>query len=350
MCSSSTKGKISRVHVIRTSIAAALTRAARATGLAAIICLVVPQAAAFAQSITITSVRANAPDIGRIVSAPKRPTVFRIAPTGEVLLQSGSGVRLGGGNASPALVTIRCGGGSNATCPSTTVTIQVAGTPTGRAQSLTNFTVAGGSNPPPMSAPKGKNSISFTIDGALKSTTYDFYVGMDFPIAGDDSFAPTGPAMSSFSVSVPASSSTGAAVANVFRPIALTSESSLEFGMIVRPRSGSATVSLDPSSGIRTVTGGAIALSVPAPHPAGFSVSGEGGQTFSISAPAFDMIYQKNHLTVTPAVSPVGSSTLTGALGSNGTATIYVGGSVPISDTTPPGQYSGTMTVTVQYN
>lgn len=309
-----------------------------------------PGGVASAQSITITSIRANAPDIGRIVSAPTKATVLRIAPSGGVSVQSGSGVRLTGGNATPALVTIRCGGGSSATCPSTTVTIQVAGTPTGRAQALSNFTVAGGSNPPPMSAPKGKNSITFTIDGALKSTTYDFYVGMDFPIAGNDSAAPTGLAMSSFSVSVPAGALTGTAVANVFRPIAIAANSSLDFGMIARPRTGSSTVTIDPASGNRTVTGGAAGLSVPTPHRASFSVSGEGGQAISISAPPFDMTYKSNHLTVTPTTSPFGSTTLTGALGTNGTAIINVGGSVPISDTTAPGQYSGTMTVTVQYN
>lgn len=303
-----------------------------------------------AQSLTITSVRSNAPDIGRIVSAPNRATVFRIAPTGAVSRQSGSGIRLGAGNATPALVTLRCGGGSNATCPSTTVTIGVAGTPTGRAQSLSNFTIAGGSNPPPMTAPKGKNSISFTIDGALKSTTYDFYVGMDFPILGNDSSAPTGLATSSFLVSVPGGSSTGTAVASVFRPIALAANSSLEFGMIVRPRTGNATVSIDPASGIRNVTPGAIGLSVPAPHPASFTVSGEGGQAFSISVPAFNLAYKKTNLIVSPTTSPTGSATLTGTLGANGTATISVGGSVPISDTTPPGQYAGTLTVIVQYN
>lgn len=323
---------------------------ARAVALVGLAYVGLDDGTARAQSITITSVRANAPDIGRIVSAPKRATVFRIAPTGEVSIQSGSGVRLGAGNATPALVTIRCGGGSNATCPSTTVTVGVAGTPTGRAQALSNFTIAGGSNPPPMSAPKGKNSISFTIDGALKSTTYDFYIGMDFPISGDDSSAGTGLATSSFLVSVAASNSTGTAVATVFRPIALAANSSLEFGMIVRPRTGTATVSINPSTGVRTVSGGAAALSLPMPHPASFTVSGEGGQTFSISAPAFDLVNKQTSLTVTPSTSPFGSATLTGALGANGSATISVGGSVSIRDTTPPGQYTGTATVTVQYN
>lgn len=322
----------------------------RAAALVGLVCVGLNDGSAVAQTITVTSVRANAPDIGRIVSAPKRATVFRIAPTGEVSIESGSGVRLGAGNASPALVTIRCGGGSNATCPSTTVTVSVAGTPTGRAQSLSNFTIGGGTNPPPMSTPKGKNSISFTIDGALKSTTYDFYVGMDLPISGDDSSGTTGLATSSFSVSVPASSLTGTAVATVFRPIGLAANSSLDFGMIVRPKTGIATVSIDPSTGVRTVTGGAAALSVPIPHPATFTVSGEGGQSFSISVPAFDLVGKKTNLTVTPSTAPFGSAALTGALGANGSATISVGGSVAISDSTPPGQYTGTVTVTVQYN
>lgn len=303
-----------------------------------------------AQSINVTSITPGAPDIGRVVSAPRGETVFRIAPTGAVTIQKGTGVRLTGGNASTSLVTIRCGGGPNATCPNTTVTVQAAGTPTGRAGTLSAFTIAAGPNPPTMSAPKGKNSITFTVSGALKSTNYDFYVGMDFPIAGDDSAAPSGIATSSFSVSVPGSASTGTAVANVSRPIAVSEVAPLNFGTIIRPRSGTGSVVMDPSTGAVSVTGGGWVLSVPSPSRGAFLVTGEGGQAYSISVPPFDLKKGGNTISVTPATLPSGTGMLSGSSGASGSQTVYVGGSFPVSNTTSAGTYTGTVSITVQYN
>lgn len=305
---------------------------------------------ALAQSISVTSITPGAPDIGRVVSAPKGETVFRIAPTGAVTIQKGSGARLTGGNASTALVTVRCGGGPNPTCPDTTVTVEAAGTPTGRGGVLSEFTIAAGPNPPTMSAPKGKKSITFTISGALKSTNYDFYVGTDFPIAGDDSGAASGIATSSFSVSVPGSGSTGTAVANVSRPIAVSEVAPLNFGTIIRPRSGTGSVHVDPSTGAVSVSGGGSALSLPSPSRGAFLVTGEGGQTYSVSVPPFELTKGGNTLSVTPATLPSGTGMLSGSSGASGSQTVYVGGSFPVSDTTSAGEYKGTVSITVQYN
>lgn len=189
----------------------------------------------------------------------------------------------------------------------------------------------------------------FTIDGALKNTNYDFYVGMDFPIEGDDSSAPTGLATSSFSVNVPGSEHFGTAVADVSRPISVSEVSPLSFGMIARPRSGNGNVVMDPATGAVSTTAGTI-FSVPAPSRGAFLVTGEGGQAFSISVPPFDMGTKGRSLTVTPTTSPSSVGTLGGSSGAPGTETVYVGGSFPISDTTPAGSYSGTVTITVQYN
>ena len=303
-----------------------------------------------AQTVSITSVTPNAPNIGRVVSAARRATVFRIAPTGLVSLASGSGVRMTGGNASIAAVTLRCSGGSNATCPNTNVTIQAAGTPTGRALPLTTFTVAGGVNPPLMTAAKGKNSISFTVTGALRNSTYDFYVGMDFGIEGDDSPKPTGAATSSYSVSVPGSAYTGTASADVFRPISVTQSSPLDFGIIVRPRSGSSIVSMSPVTGALSVTGSAAIFPVRPATRASFVVTGEGGQTFSISVPPFTLTSKGQSLTVTPSSDPSGSAGLAGFTGSGTSQAVYVGGSFILTDATSPGTYTGSVTIAVQYN
>jgi hypothetical protein len=106
------------------------------------------------------------------------------------------------------------------------------------------------------------------------------------------------------------------------------------------------------STGARTVTGtGAIGLSSPTPTRATYTVSGEGGQVFSITVPtSFQMTGPGTPLTVSLTPTASGSQTLSSALGSAGTFPFGVGGSFPISSTTTTGAYSGSYSITVQYN
>jgi len=310
-----------------------------------------------AHAQTVQSITASTPNLGNVVSAATGATTFRVASgTGAVTKISGNGVRLSTASSRP-LVTIAC---TTNTCNNKALTVRVGsiGSPTGRAQGLTNFTITAGTATISV-APTGTNPVSFTISGMANGSTRTFYVGTDFPIAGNDSAAATGNATSGFYVYVAVSptvptvgSTSGLAVASVFRPIALSNATGLAFGKIVRPSTGTGSVAVNNSTGARSVTGtGAIGLNSPTPSRAAYTVSGEGGQVFTLSVPAsFSMTGPGTALTVTLTSTATGSQTLSSTLGSAGTFAFGVGGSFPFSSTTVTGAYSGSYSVTVQYN
>ena len=152
--------------------------------------------------------------------------------------------------------------------------------------------------------------------------------------------------------------STTSASATIFRPITLTKTSDLRFGTIVRPASGADTVTISAEDGTRGLsTNNAVVLTSgihQAPARATYTVSGEGGQAFSISVPpSFNMTRSGGAETITVALTASATSgTLTGSLGnaSSGSASFGVGGAMPVSASTASGAYSGSFITTVSYN
>jgi hypothetical protein len=149
-------------------------------------------------------------------------------------------------------------------------------------------------------------------------------------------------------------STTGTGSITVIRPITITKNADLAFGAVVRPATGSGTAVVS-AAGARSVTGGVVGLSSGAtPAAAQFTVSGEGGQSISVTIPAtFSMANGADTLTVTTSNNLTGSAsaqTLSNATGAAGTLVFNVGGSVPIASTTPTGLYSGSFTVSAAYN
>ena len=140
--------------------------------------------------------------------------------------------------------------------------------------------------------------------------------------------------------------------ATLFQPITLSKATDLSFGVVVRPTAGSGTVVVS-TAGARTLTGNGALLTGAGdgvPTAATFNVGGEGGQAFSITAPASVAITSgANALTVALAQS-ASSGTLSGALGTTGSAAFSIGGSITVSSATASGAYSGTFTTTVAYN
>lgn len=145
------------------------------------------------------------------------------------------------------------------------------------------------------------------------------------------------------------------ATVTIFRPITLTKNTDLSFGTVVRPASGSGTVTISEVDGSRSLTGSGALLSTGPNAAAGratYTVSGEGGQTFSISVPAnFNMVRTGGSETITVILTPSATTgLLDNALGSAGTAAFGVGGQIPVSDNTASGAYTGAFTTTVAYN
>lgn len=149
-------------------------------------------------------------------------------------------------------------------------------------------------------------------------------------------------------------STTGTGSITIIRPLTIAKNTDLKFGTVVRPSSGSGSVVVSPA-GARTVDGGIVALaSGDTPQAAQFHITGEGGQSISVTIPAtFTMVNGADSLTVTTSNSLAGSAgaqTLSNAAGSAGSLGFNVGGSVPVGSTTNTGAYSGTFTVSAAYN
>lgn len=140
----------------------------------------------------------------------------------------------------------------------------------------------------------------------------------------------------------------------VVQPIAIAKISDLSFGTVVRPASGNGTVTIDASTGARTITGGVSAIGggpVTSVGRAAFTVSGEGGYNFTVSIPAsFNITRNGNQDPIQVTLtSTTGSGTLSNSFGTTGTATVGVGGSLLLSNGTPSGAYTGSFTITVAY-
>lgn len=304
------------------------------------------------------SVNVPAPSLGKVVSAPAGDTTFTTtASSGNISVTAGSGYRVSP-DFSQVIVTVTCPNVGACNNKDVDVTISAIGSPTGRARALTNFTVASGTatikTPPGVT---GTNPITFQLDPVGRSANKYFYVGMDFPIAGDNSGLPTGVATSSFQINAQAASvnisAIGQAIATVFRPITITMTSNLAFGAVSRPFAGNGLVTLDAATGEVTVSGQGVQEmpGIAAPASAAYTVNGEGGQTFSISVPpSFVMVGPGGNLTVTTTSTAGTIQSFSGALGSAGSYAFKVGGSFPLTATTPTGAYSGTFDVVVNYN
>lgn len=311
---------------------------------------------ASAQVFAVDRFTTPAADLGNVISATSGDTVFRIdSSTGAVTRVSGTGTRTSTGTAR-ATVAISCSrGGKPDLCLTTKalVTIGAIGS-SGRASSPANFNVTPGTAI--MSSPKSGNTISFEVE-PFGPNTVTFYLGADIAIAGETSGVATGPATSEFYVTVSRLDGSGASTRTaeietlVLRPLSVANSSPLEFGRMIRPATGTGSVTIDAKNGARTFTGSVTGLSSPLPTRSVFDVTGEGGQALSITIPGtFSINSGEQSIIVNTSNDLPKTPSLTGKAGAAGTLTFGIGGSFGLSDTTKPGNYTGTFTVSVSYN
>lgn len=140
---------------------------------------------------------------------------------------------------------------------------------------------------------------------------------------------------------------TATAQASVVKPLTLTSLQSMDFGTITLGRGtwSNSTVSLTQTGALSC---GANLICTGAPVVAQFNVSGSKSNTVVISAPNVTLTNQRDS-TKTLQLTLDSPSTITltnsGAPGNN----FSVGGSITLSSTTADGTYSGTITITANY-
>lgn len=311
--------------------------------------------AAYAQSGLSVSVTTPAA-LGNVTAANTGNTVFRIEEAdGSVSVVSGAGIRTGSGSAR-ALVTVSCGS-SNA-CASGNVRIRVGpiGAYVNRGRGITNFTAAMSTATYVAGTLSASNPLDFTIVHVGKYSSKTFWVGMDFPIAGDDSGSPSGMSTSAFYAyaafgnTVPTTgTNSGYASANVIQGLSLTSSGALNFGKLVRPTSGSGTAVIGADDGAYNNNNIYAVPVAGAPSRVLFTATGEPNKVLSISIPAsFNLVRAGGGSTLAVAVSSNAGSS--GTLNSSGAYTFGVGGSVNVSTSTLTGVYTGNFVVSVAYN
>ncbi len=206
--------------------------------------------AAHAQVFVIESISTT--DTGRLVSAASGTTVLRAsADSGNVTVASGNGVIVGSA-AGRALVTLRCRESKLCLTNQPLIVINASGTPGGRADKLSNFSVStSGATASIPAPPAPASAIEFLLEPIGIDTSKSFWVGFDLPIHGDDSGSPSCRATSAFMVTISpedgsgSSALDGSVTANVLRGLSLAKTANLAFGRIVRPNMGSGLVRLE---------------------------------------------------------------------------------------------------------
>lgn len=130
-------------------------------------------------------------------------------------------------------------------------------------------------------------------------------------------------------------------------PIAIGSTQALGFGGFVANAGGLLTIS---PAGIRSTTGAVLLLPSMGGSAAQFSVSGDAGMSYAITLPPDGTVSLASGAN-TMAVNGFSSSPgPTGQLGLGGTQTLAVGARLSVGANQPPGSYSGSFQITVDYN
>ena len=144
-----------------------------------------------------------------------------------------------------------------------------------------------------------------------------------------------------------AASTSGTANATIIAPITIGAILTLEFGQIVT--GAGVSVVRVTSGGARSLVSGNATLAGGTFRAGTFDIGGEGNATYAITLPAgaATLTGPGTDMTVdTWTSSPSGTGTLSGG----GAQTISVGGDLNIGASQATGSYTGTYTVTVDYN
>lgn len=142
-----------------------------------------------------------------------------------------------------------------------------------------------------------------------------------------------------------AASATGNATATVIAPIAIANTADLAFGKFAASTGG--TVVMSPA-GTRTATGAVVLSTVTPGTAASFNVTGDNNATYAITLPGTASITSGvNTMSVGTFTS---TPSATGTLSAAGAQTVTVGGTLTVASAQVAGAYTGTFSVTVEYN
>lgn len=154
-----------------------------------------------------------------------------------------------------------------------------------------------------------------------------------------------------------AAAATSTATSTVIAPIAITAPVVLSFGKFAPGAGGTVTIS---NSGARTGTGVILSSTASTQTAARFDVTGEGSSTYAITHSGVTVLSGPTVSTVVQTMALAKTSDLTGANVTSGNVatgtlsagaqSIYVGGVLTVGASQAAGEYTGAVTVTVEYN
>jgi len=308
-----------------------------------------------AQTFSVSSVTTLRPSFGNIAAAASGTTTFRISPAGVVSVVSGNGGNTPSGTKGAATITIRCKGATTCATGTALVKIWPGTTVSGRASAVTNLAVASGTGTVGTVTTNTDGSIQFPLTGFSGNSSRTFTLGLDLPVAGDDvSTLTSAAALWSVGVAnsptVPTSSSKQtSAIATVRKAMTLTKTSDLAFGAIGAPDVGSSVVTINATTGARTLTSGtALLLGGLTSGRAQFTVGGQASRSFTITVPTSLTLTRAGGGSLTSTLTATASGAQT--LSASGAFSLGVGGALTVPSGTAGGDYSGVFTVTVSYN
>jgi hypothetical protein len=152
-----------------------------------------------------------------------------------------------------------------------------------------------------------------------------------------------------------AANASASASGTVIEPIVITKAADLAFGEFAPGAGGTVTVS---TSGARTGSGVILSTIGSAPTAAKFDVTGEADATYSIaispSADLSDTAPTPNTMALTTFSDLTAGNATTGNVTAgtltSGAQSIYVGGELAVGAAQVAGDYTGSISVTVEYN
>ena len=139
---------------------------------------------------------------------------------------------------------------------------------------------------------------------------------------------------------------TATATVDITSTIIINTINGVFFGDI-SPGAAAGTLALSPS-GIRTTTGGVTVNTAIAGSPATFDVQGTPNATYSVSLPA--AVIMSNVASSIVMDTFTSSPATTGVIGASGQQTLFVGATLNVGSNQSFGTYTGSLSVTVDYN